>query len=382
MNKKKILICTPKYLPGFKGGGPIQSIANLADVLKKTFDVYIYTSDRDLGDSKPYNNVFINTWNDFNGYKVFYASIEKNKMQIIKIIKKGNFDIVYLNSFFSFWFSIIIVIAACFKMIKTKMIVIAPRGELSDGAFNIKRYKKKLYLIFFKWCYMSSYIKWHATSIDEMNYIRKRINKYVEIVISRNITLDRSNGSLSIETYKSKGLLKVIFVSRIVKKKNLIGALKVLKKVNKNVIFDIYGPIEDKEYWNDCIEVIKNMPKNIIVSYKGILDQKRVYCTFKNYDLFLFPTFSENYGHVIIESLNAGCPVIISDQTPWHNLRSHQAGWNIPVNDHIYMSKIIEELCDMDEIDYKKFREGAHKLSLEIINDKSNIENIMKIFNY
>jgi glycosyltransferase involved in cell wall biosynthesis len=38
---------------------------------------------------------------------------------------------------------------------------------------------------------------------------------------------------------------------------------------------------------------------------------------FRQYDLFVFPTRGENFGHVIIESLSVGTPVLLSDRTPW-----------------------------------------------------------------
>ena len=51
---------------------------------------------------------------------------------------------------------------------------------------------------------------------------------------------------------------------------------------------------------------------------------KKVIETFSKYDVFLFPTKGENYGHVIFEALAGGCIPIISDQTPWNDIE--QAG--------------------------------------------------------
>ena len=52
-------------------------------------------------------------------------------------------------------------------------------------------------------------------------------------------------------------------------------------------------------------------------SYRGELAPEAVRSTFARYDMFVFPTQGENFGHVIAESLSASCPVICSDETPW-----------------------------------------------------------------
>ena len=43
--------------------------------------------------------------------------------------------------------------------------------------------------------------------------------------------------------------------------------------------------------------------------------------------VLLLPTFGENYGHVINESILNNCPVIISDKTPWQDLEFNNLGY-------------------------------------------------------
>lgn len=59
---------------------------------------------------------------------------------------------------------------------------------------------------------------------------------------------------------------------------------------------------------------------------------------------FLFPTLGENYGHVIFEALAAGCPVIVSDQTPWQDLEKREVGWVIPLADQQRYCQVIEQI--------------------------------------
>ena len=158
---------------------------------------------------------------------------------------------------------------------------------------------------------------------------------------------------------KTKGNVNLVFISRIAPKKNLLFALKCLKIIKGNVVFDIYGPKEDSTYWDECEEVIKKMPSNIKTNYCGLINHEDVCKKFSDYDAFFFPTLSENFGHVIAESLSVGTPVIISDQTPWKNLFQCSAGWDLNLKNTSEFSKIIQYIVDMDNEEYLKFQQGA-----------------------
>ena len=73
--------------------------------------------------------------------------------------------------------------------------------------------------------------------------------------------------------------------------------------------------------------LVLNLPSNIRVSFKGDVMRDKIFQLFVKYDVFYFPTKGENFGQVIWESLSCGCPVLISDQTPWNNIESHHVGW-------------------------------------------------------
>ncbi len=100
--------------------------------------------------------------------------------------------------------------------------------------------------------------------------------------------------------------------------KNLDGLLEMLRGVHALVNLDIFGPIEDEDYWRKCEKIVSALPDNIKVKYRGSITPDEVSSTFARYDLFIFPTQGENFGHVIFEALRAGTPVLLSDRTPWH----------------------------------------------------------------
>src|ERR1019366_845272 len=68
---------------------------------------------------------------------------------------------------------------------------------------------------------------------------------------------------------KPAGSIVLAFLSRISRMKNLDGALNLLSGVSGEVYFRIYGPIEDRGYWEACQGIISRMPANIGVEYRG-----------------------------------------------------------------------------------------------------------------
>ena len=152
-------------------------------------------------------------------------------------------------------------------------------------------------------------------------------------------------------------------------------AINLMKGVRGNVQFDIYGPKENEDYWKECENAIKILPENVRVNYCGVLSHNEIHRTFCQYDAFLFPTLSENYGHVIAESLVTGCIPIISDQTPWTDMNEAGAGWAIPLSNEQSFKSAIQEVIDMGEEDILSKRNNmgryvAEKLNLDKLKEE------------
>ena len=378
--RKKILILTDYYLPGVKGGGPIQSIRNMVDNLADEFDFYILTSDRDFGDNRSYNNIKTDVWLQVGKAKVYYT--DKSKLSFRKldnILNKFAYDIIYLNSFFSYKFSIMPILLKRVNRISAK-IVLAPRGEFSPGALGLKSNKKKLYIQLSKIIKMYTDVRWHATAITEKKDIESIFGEKVNIFIAGNLTGTYKGLQFKRSIEKKKNELKVVFISRIHPKKNLKQALVFLKSLKGNIKFNIYGPIEDKSYWDECKEVIEDLPKTISVSYKGVINHDKVTSVFKSHHVFLFPTLGENFGHVIYEALISGCPVIISNQTPWRNLESIQVGWDIDLSDKNKFIRSLQTCVDMGRDDYTIISKNAFYYGIKKANKRDNITNTSMLF--
>lgn len=354
MSKKKIFIPLLYYLPGEEAGGPVQTIKNFVEKTSKKFSFYIIALNHDINDNTPYNYV-TDTWIDNGDYYILYR--EKHTIKsTYRLIKEINPDFIYLNSFFSY-LSIYIVHLSKIGLINNK-IILAPRGEFSEGALSQGLMKKRLYFKYSKLFGVYKNIDFQASSKLEFNDIKKQFCTRIKIAmdIPDTTVIDKRLKNLHLD---DKSTLDIVFLSRISPMKNLDYALKVLKNVNNKIKFDIYGPIEDNLYFKKCKDI--NMPDNVTVNYLGTLENNKVKKTLSEYDLFFLPTKGENFGHVIIEALLSGTPILISDRTQWNNLSDFGVGFNVPLENKDKYIEIIENF-KADYIPQYRFEEYINSI--------------------
>jgi glycosyltransferase involved in cell wall biosynthesis len=382
--KPKVLTFVSYYLPGYKSGGQARTIANMVDQLGDEVDFLIVTSDRDMLETKPYSDVDIDQWNVVGKAKVFYASPEVRSFKGIKrIIKDTEHDLIYLNSFFDTIFSIYPILARRLNMLAEVPIVIAPRGEFSEGALALKLFKKKVYIIMAKMLRFYNGLTWQASSVYEEADIRHSIGGSTarKIFVAPDLPQKYNLlASLRNSSRKKDDPIRIVFLSRISPKKNLDYAIRVLKEVEVPVIFNIYGVIDDSEYWDRCRQIIETLPANIAVKFHGPIEHEKVVQVLAKNDLFFFPTLGENYGHVIYEALIAGVPVLISDQTPWRNLKKDGVGWDVSLSKHEEFRNIIEECASLSEEERLVQKELAAKYAARVSADNQVVKSNLNLF--
>ena len=377
MEKPKIIIFVEYYLPGYKFGGPIQSIANLVRILYDNYDVFIVTRDRDFGDTKPYANIEADTWiKQEHCYTIYLKPSSIGITTIHKLINYQSFDFVYTNSLFGQFTRILLVIVVYLK----RKIIIAPRGELNPGAISLKAYKKRPYVLLMRFLPVDRII-WHATDAEEIKSI-KRIFANSKIKYAPVRLAPDTPKLLAPRTgyFKQVGLVRLVSVARITRVKNLDFLLRVLKEVWKGQIqLDLYGPITDTVYWRECEILIHRLPENCQVSYKHPLPHDKVSEIMAHYDFMILPTLGENFGHVIFEALSVGLPVIISDKTPWQNLATKNAGWDIPL-EPVFWVDALQASLRIDNQVYSKMSEQARTLANDYVKSEKFEQSYIKLF--
>lgn len=376
-NDLKVLTFAGVFFPGYKGGGPIKTVKNLFDQAGHEISFKLVTSDRDLGDTAPYTSVASGEWNQVGKASVFYAQPGKQgALQIAKILREGNYDVIYLNSFFSPRFSFYPLLLA---KVLGKKIVLSPRGEFSEGALSLKSLRKRIFIALYKLFGLHRGVVFQGSSDFEAQDICRALGPTVDVRVAENI------GSLEfgvVAQQRLPGVLRAVFVSRISPMKNLLFALGTMRNVQQPVTYDIYGPIEDNNYWEQCLEIIETLPAHIRVKYKGVLNPAEVVKTMSQYDVFYMPSKGENYGHVIAEAICAGLPIVIADTTPWRNLHQRGLGWDLPLSNPDAFSTVLDELATMLADERLKMRRNILGWARNKFSQRDTLEANIALFKY
>jgi len=333
--KKRLLISNQYFYPGYKAGGPIRSLLNLINLLDSSYEIYIYTTNSDL-DGEAYQNITPDQWVEYplntskNQVKVFYSAMPLSLHGLLKLIKEINPTHIYANSFFDWHFSIKFQILNFLKLMPIPLII-APRGELQPESLMISKIKKMVYMNLFTKFIINRNLVFQATNTNELQTFSHLVSKSFMIKKADDTPLQPLK---MLQTTIPSETLKLCFVGRVSPIKNLDYAINILSKIpDINIQFRILGAIDDKAYWNQCLQQLKQLPSNIQWLEPVSGNSEWLLQQLANCDLLFFPTKSESFGHVIAESLTVGTPVLISDQTPWQDLEQLGIGWSLPLDD-------------------------------------------------
>ncbi len=381
-SKKRILVFIDWYLPGYKAGGGQRAFANLVSYLRDEIDFYIVTRDTDFLEKQSYEGVKSDGWNIRNpGEHVYYSSEKKVSFKLFAgLMDEVQADLAYVNGIYSPKFSVLPLIVLRWKRFSGK-VVVGSYGMLASTAIRIKQGKKKFFLKTAKTLGFYRHVRFHATSGQEEEDIRRVFGRGVEVMQAPHLPV-RDLPEYS-KTEKSSGLLRLISVARISPEKNTLFALECLKELSPNagkVIFDLFGPLYDQDYWDCCKRVIHEMPENVEVHYKGIVKGSEVIKTIAGYHFLFMPTRGENFGYVILESFMAGRPVLISDKTPWRDLATKKAGFDLPLQQKQAFVQTINEMVALEQSAFDAWCEGALYQAKEFVENPELKEGNRRLF--
>ena len=351
MPTKKIFITIPWFLPAFRAGGPIQSVANLVKEFHEDVEYLIFCGDTDLNGAE-LENIETNTWTQFNEHThVWYAGPQKISDTLVKQVEIQKPDLLFIIGLYSWHYNIVPMIFC-----KGPKKILSTRGMLHPGALSQKKWKKKFYLQLFKLLEYHHKVSFHATDEEEMKYIHNYFEKVPKVHVAGNFP--KKIGLLP-TLQKEPGKLKLLSIGLISPMKNILLVLEALEKANGNIEYDIYGPIKDEEYWDTCKEKIKTLPANISVIYHKEIKPERVNEALLDSHVFILPSKSENFGHAIYEALSSGRPLITSRATPWNLLEESYAGINVSTYDSEELIKAIDFFASINMIEMEKWNRGA-----------------------
>jgi len=192
--------------------------------------------------------------------------------------------------------------------------VVTPRGTLSQWALKRSSIKKKFISLLGQTAALSNVTMFHATCLAEYNEIRAYGLKQPVAVIPNGVDLPIIGPYINKEKKERR---RLVFLSRIHKKKGV------------DVLISAWGLICDKfPEWD--LHIAGPLNSNYAVNMKNMASVKaqgRVFfegelCGYEKHrflrsaDIFVLPTFSENFGIVVAEALANATPVICTRGAP------------------------------------------------------------------
>ena len=352
--------------PASKAGGPIQSCRNFVDAFQDEFEISILTSDRDQGDSRPYPGITADSWiTGRAGVPIYYAgpgSPDPERLQ--RIIKETGPDYIYLNSMYSYRFTILPLWLKWRGRLRQN-IVLAPRGMLQEGAIQFKSLKKKLFIKVLNAAGLPRRLTFQATDEQEKMDIIRYFPSAGRVAVVSNVPKMQAPEWMPVT--KRPGELNAVFISRLAPKKNLLFLLEALDNLPADIRLQIklYGETEDEGYWKKCLAIIEKLPPNLSVHREGPIPNDMVTAVLQQHHVFVLPTLGENFGHAIFEAFLAGKPVLISNKTPWLQLEEQQVGFDLPLDPPAF-ADALKRLAAMDQDEYDKWSRNAFEYARKI----------------
>ncbi len=163
----------------------------------------------------------------------------------------------------------------------------------------------------------------------------------------------------------------VLFMSRLSPEKGLdilipIWAELVQSAAYKNALLVIAGP-DDRGYRKVVEGMIDSCHAGSKILLTGMVRGKEKLSLLRRADVFVLPSYSENFGIVVVEALACGIPVITTTDTPWEQLQQVDAGrWVAPREPEL--AQALRELLDMSESKREAMGHHGRELVLEEYN--------------
>lgn len=352
----KILHIIPTYLPAYRYGGPIKSVHELNKwLVKKGIDVTVYTTNLD-GDN--FLSVPLNQEVDIDGVKVVYSPLTFRAWEYSRAMRKAikenikNFDLVHITSVFLSASTL----GAHYARKFNKPYIISPRGSLMIETLKKKRLKKKIYLSLIEKRNLAGAAAIHfTTELEKNEYLKAGLPLKKAIIIPNGLDLDSILGHPTSQNYgniRTSDVQRitfrekfgigndkkiVLFLSRISWKKGfdaLIPAFAEVVKKEPKAVLVIAGP-DSESYLKKILKIIDDVNKrtsdvqklkssifgtsdvqkieNPNIVFTGMLLGEDKIAAYKESDLFVLPSYAENFGMAVVEAMYFGLPVVITE---------------------------------------------------------------------
>ena len=233
--------------------------------------------------------------------------------------KSPDYNIIHIHA----WWNLVSLFSCCIALARNIPVLVSPRGTLSPYSFQNKN-------LGFKWLihnllgkYLLNKCHVHVTSARECEAIAKLISPKSITLIPNLVKLPevKPSGLKATTTY-----LKLLFLSRIEEKKGLDILISALAMVTVPYRLTVAGD-GNKEYIETLKQLSLRNDTNSYIDWVGFQKDNKFELLY-HHDLFVLPSYDENFGNAVIESLSVGTAVLVSQQVGLSDyVAQNNLGW-------------------------------------------------------
>ncbi len=354
----RVLHIVPSYYPAHRYGGPIQSVHNLNKGLVLCgVDVTVYTTSANGPDDL---DVPIGIPVDIDGVKVYYFKpgffrfwfySDDLRKSLAKNI--GSFDLIHITSVFLFASTLGAYYAKKYK----KPFIISPRGSLMGEPIKRKSsILKRLYIYLVERHSLKGSILHFTAEVEREEYKKLNLPMKDSFIIPNGLDFSQFDVVIESNLFRNKFNIPseksvILFLGRISWKKGfdtLIPAFKKISVKNAEALLVVAG-VDDEGYMNKIKEEITRLNLEDRVIFTGeILGNMKV-AAFRESNVFVLPSYSENFGMAVVEAMSCELPVVITDGVGISgDIKNANAGIVIHKDEDVLADAVLSLLGDVE----------------------------------
>lgn len=341
-------------------GGPSQMVLGLSTALaSQGVEVTVLTTDSNGDTGQAPLDVPLDKPVEQDGYQVRYFHCSpfrryKFSLDLLRWLWQNaqEFDLAHIHALFS----PVSTAAATVCRQRKLPYILRPLGTLDPADLQKKRRLKQIYATLLERPNLASAAGIHFTSAQEAKISERFGTDAPDLVVPLGVALPAMppKGRARAKWGIPEDQPLVLYMSRIDPKKGLdllIPALERLLAEGVNFHFVLAGANpQDPDYQNQIQKQVKASPLASRTTITGFVTGELKAALLQDADLFVLPSYYENFGIAVAEAMAGGTPVVISDQVHiWEEVKEAEAGWVSPCEVNALTERLREALQNSGE---------------------------------
>lgn len=320
-----VLHVVPTYWPATTFGGPIFSVLGLCDALARRSDVTLRVlTTNSMGvrgtdiHRPPENPMRFSA-----GYDVHYCRKTWGKEFSLSLLRRLPAmmqwaDVVHLAGVYSFPTLPVLALGKLFRA----PVLWSPRGSLQTWERTSHPVMKRIWNAIARCAASRRHVLLHCTSAEEASASRARFPGQGTVVIPNGV---QPVATLPPREWMPGGMLRILYLGRLHPRKHVENLIEALPLLHRPALLDVCGS-GDAEYEAMLRSVVRRLSLTDVVRFHGHVDGALREERFREADVCVLPSLTENFGMVVLEALMRGVPVVASTGTPWSQLPARGCG--------------------------------------------------------